>query len=187
MARGNPVILGNGREFATQKEATAFFKDILNSKPERITTDHKNHSDVMALYKRHPEFENKSKSEENIQYFLVKNSGEFNTICFHAVHKDGSQTDWSYNSAIKNKGKSKFQCFVDAARHDLELKMEHFRDDDFTKKCRKFLEQKGVTEASFPDNWVSEPKNSQYRASLLEPIKSNFVTWYENYPAMNNY
>lgn len=179
MARRKPVRLDNGTEFSTQGEATAFFRDILNSTVSKIIKDHENYSDVMALYKRHPQFEVRSKNEGNIQYFIIKNSGEHNTKCFHAVHQDGSQTDWSYGTAIKNKERSKFQCFTDAARHDLELEIEYFRDSDFTNKCRKFLKQCGFSEKDFPEDWVSKPTNSQYRATLLKPTKSNFVTWYK--------
>ncbi|MCK5490877.1 MAG: DUF3223 domain-containing protein, partial [Candidatus Pacebacteria bacterium] len=72
MARGNPVQLDNGKEFSTQKDAIAFFKDLLHSEISKITNDRKNYSDIMALYKRHPEFEIKSSNEENVQYFIVK-------------------------------------------------------------------------------------------------------------------
>jgi hypothetical protein len=179
MARGNSIRLDNGKEFATQKEATAFFKDILNSTISKITKDNEHYSNIMALYKRHPEFETKSKSEDNILCFIIKDSGEYNTKCFHAVHKDGNQTDWSYISAIKNKGKSKVQCFIDAARHSLELEIPHFRNNDFTNKCIQFLKENSFSENAFPEDWVSKATNSQYRATLLEPIRSDFIAWYK--------
>lgn len=178
MARGNPVCLDNGRQFDTQKEATAFFRNILHSGLIKITKNNEEYSDLMALYKRLPEFESKSQTEENVQYFIIKNSGEYNSKCFHAVHQNGSQTDWSLKTAIINKDKSRFQCFTDAARHVLELEIPDFRDNDFTNKCRNFLKERSLSENNFPEIWVSKSENSQYRAMLLEPVKSDFVAWY---------
>lgn len=179
MPRGNPIALDNGRVFKTQKEATEFYRSILYSSKKRINRNDAEYSDVMALYKRHPEFENKSKNEDNVLYFLIKESGEFGSQCFHAVHNDGSQTDWSFPKAISNKASTKFQCFTDGARHALELQTDRFRDSEFSKKCEKFLQERGYSIDDFPQDWVNKPMNSQYRATLLGPTKEEFVAWYK--------
>jgi hypothetical protein len=180
MGRGNSIVLDNGKEFTTQKEATEYFKDILNSAVSEVTIhiEHPSFSDLISLYKRHPEFEFKSTCESNVVGFLVKNSGQFNTRCFHALHKDKSIEDWSYPTAIKNKAKTLFECFVDAARYSLENKHPRFRDKSFTAKCRKFI---GTYDE---DNllltcWVSKIDTLQYRSTLNEPYKTQFINWYE--------
>lgn len=141
MGKGRSILLDNGKEFSTQKEATEYFKNILNSAvlEVKIHKEHPSFSDLISLYKRHPEFELKSSHESNVLGFLVKNSGQFNTRCFHALHKDRTLADWSYTSAIKNKGKTLFECFVDAARNSLENRYPRFRDEKFTSKCRDYL------------------------------------------------
>jgi hypothetical protein len=154
MARGKPVTLDNGKVFSTQKDAMSFFKVLLNSIDcnLELSPSHKYFDDLISLYKIHPEFKFKSGTETNILYFMVKNSGQYNTKCFHAVHVDGSQADWSYATAIKNKAKTNFQCFVDGARHLLELDNNYFRDSDFSQKCKLFIESIGEDETSIPNN-----------------------------------
>jgi hypothetical protein len=179
MPRKNPIELENGRIFTTLTEATEFFRKILHSPKQRINKNDEEYSDLMALYKRHPEFESKSKSEENILYFSIKDSGEYNSKCFHSVHNDGSQTDWSFKTALTGKPKTKFQRFVDGARHSLEMETNRFRDDDFSAKCKHFLKERGYSVDDFPAGWVSESMNSQYRATLLGSVKGEFLDWYE--------
>ena len=158
-----------------------YFQDILNSvTPETIlNSEHPSFSDLISLYKRHPEFEKKSINEANVIGFLVKNSGQFNTKCFHAVHMDKSIEDWGYRNAIRSKHKSSFHCFIDAARYSLENKHSHFRDKDFTNKCKVFISVMGRDETSELKDWISPPSKLQYRSSLIEPVKTQFLNWYE--------
>ncbi|KXJ57382.1 MAG: hypothetical protein AXW17_03200 [Colwellia sp. Phe_37] len=183
MARNKPIILENGTNFLTQKETIEYFKDLLDSISlgNSLTPEHAAYSNLLSLYKRHPEFEFKSRNEENVLYFLIKNSGQYNTKCFHAVHADGSQADWSYKTAINSKGKTVFQCFVDGARHSLEMESPRFRDADFTNKCKQFINLLGIEESTIPNDWVSQPDKVQYRSILKEPIKTQFKTWYKNH------
>ncbi|RMZ61524.1 DUF3223 domain-containing protein, partial [Vibrio anguillarum] len=53
-----PVELANGTSFKTQTEAKKYFKSILNSsRPEKTFTPSEDEfSNILALYKRHPEF-----------------------------------------------------------------------------------------------------------------------------------
>ena len=39
MSRGKPIQLENGKDFSTQKEARAFFKEILHSVTSKITEE----------------------------------------------------------------------------------------------------------------------------------------------------
>lgn len=181
MARSKPITLENGKNFHTQKIAIDYFKELLDSTLTtiKVTPDHVTYSDLLSLYKRHPEFEFKSCNEANIIYFTVKNTGQFNTKCFHAVHSDGSEADWSYKTAIKSKEKTVFQCFVDGARYSLEMEFPRFRDGDFTNKCKQFVNLLEVKESSIPNEWISEPDKVQYRSTLKDPIKAQFKNWYK--------
>jgi hypothetical protein len=182
MGRKQSVTLENGKHFTTKTAAIDYFKDILNTVrfETLLNSDHQSFSDLISLYKRHPEFELKSEYEANIVGFIVKNSGQFNTKCFHTVHRDNSLADWRYKSAIDGEHKTIFNCFVDAARFSLEVKHFHFRDKDFTNKSKAFLNLFEIDESSIPENWISQPNKLQYRSSLMEPIKTKFVSWYED-------
>ncbi|MEZ8391560.1 MULTISPECIES: DUF3223 domain-containing protein [Vibrio] len=176
-----PVDLENGTCFKTQSQAIAYFKGILNSEKKqetRYSNAHPLFSDLLALYRRHPEFSMKSGGLE-VQEFIAKNSGQYNTRCFHALHIDGSEADWSYKAAVNSQGKSRFQCFTDAARYLLESSSSNFRDSNFSLNCKKFLEFRCVTQDSIPDDWVSSPEKLQYRSTLSNHISKDFIQWYE--------
>jgi len=176
-----PVVLANGTSFKTQSEAKKYFKHILNSSPfgKTFAPHDEEFSNILALYKRHPEFHWKTEDESQIKEFTIKSSGQFNTRCFHVVHHDGSLADWSYKTAISSQLKSQFQCFMDGARFLLESRSYSFRDADFKTKCISFIESRGFDSDSFPSNWISRPEKLQYRSSLTADISKDFVTWYE--------
>ena len=185
MAKKNPIVLGNGLTFDLQGDCLKYFQELLNSFNigTEISATHESFSDIYHLYLRHPELLLKSGCIENIEYFKVDNSGQYNSKCFHTIHKDGSIADWSYKGAVTCKLKSKFQCFSDAARYDLEKEFYSFRDNEFSQKCITYLNFKGYTSKSLPENWISLPEKLQYRSMLNEPIKTEFSNWYkENYP-----
>lgn len=181
MIMAKPVDLANGTSFKTQAEAKEYFKSILNSSSlDKTFTPHdEEFSNILALYKRHPEFHWKSKEESQIKAFAIKNSGQFHTRCFHAVHHDGSIADWSYKTAISSQLKTQFQCFMDGARALLESSSYNFRDADFKTKCTSFIESRGFTTDTFPASWVSTPDKLQYRSSLTDEVSKDFVNWYE--------
>jgi len=178
MPKKNPVELENGRIFSTQKDAIEYFRKILHSPKSKINKEDPEFSDVMSLYKRHPEFEKKSENKNTILYFLIKEGGEYGSRCFHSIHNDGTEADWSIKEAITKKSKTKFECFKDGARNALE-QIEHFRDTNFSNKCKLFLNKKGYSIDNIPDDWISEPQRLQYRSTLLNSIKDEFITWYK--------
>ncbi|WP_255555517.1 DUF3223 domain-containing protein [Enterovibrio paralichthyis] len=182
-----PVELANGTSFKTQSEAKKYFKSILNSSPfdKTFTTHDEEFSNILALYKRHPEFHWKTKDVSQIKEFTIKSSGQFRTRCFHVVHQDGSLADWSYITAISSQSKSQFQCFMDGARSLLESHSYSFRDADFKTKCVSFIESRGFATDTFPSNWISRPEKLQYRSSLTDDVSKDFLNWYEemNYRA----
>ncbi|KPH95155.1 hypothetical protein AMS58_07295 [Pseudoalteromonas porphyrae] len=176
-----PIQLQSGISFQTQSQAIEYFKKILNTETV-ISRSHPEFANVLALYLRHHEFTLKSGSEDNINMFCIKNTGQFNTKCFHAIHFDDStDADWSYKSAITAKEKTNFQCFTDAARSLLESSEYKFRDKDFTYKCEKFIEGCDYKVDNFPSSWISKPDKLQYRSSLTKAISGRFIDWYEKY------
>lgn len=183
MDMAKSVELANGTSFKTQSEAKKYFQSILNSSsPDKTFTPNDiEFSNILALYKRHPEFHWRTKDTSLIKEFIIKNSGQFHTKCFHVVHQDGSLADWSYITAISSQLKSQFQCFMDAARALLESSSYRFRDADFKAKCVSFIESQGFTTDTFPSNWISTPDKLQYRSSLSIDISEDFISWYEKH------
>lgn len=96
MPRGKPVVLER-RSFANQKEATAFFRDMLNRyRPKQRVSD-QDGADLAALLKRHSDYN--EKVGVGIDHFEVM-SAEFGTQCFRLVRMDGTGEDFSYPHCI---------------------------------------------------------------------------------------
>lgn len=96
MPRGNPVLLET-RSFKNQKEATAYFKAMLNRyRPGQRVSD-EDGADLAALLKRHSEHQ--EKVGIGIAHFEVM-SAEFGTKCFRIVRVDGTGEDFSYRHCI---------------------------------------------------------------------------------------
>ncbi|MGI4748215.1 MAG: DCL family protein [Janthinobacterium lividum] len=101
MARGKPVVLKT-RFFANQKDATAYFKDMLNRyRPKQRVSD-EDARDLYALLARHAEYE--EKVGVGIDHFEVM-SAEFRTQCFRLVRVDGTGEDFSYPQCISQRGR----------------------------------------------------------------------------------
>ena len=96
MPRGNPVVLAT-RSFANRKDATAFFRTMLNRyRPKQRVSD-ADAADLAALLTRHSEYE--EKVGVGIDHFEVM-SAEFGTQCFRLVRTDGTGEDFSYPHCI---------------------------------------------------------------------------------------
>jgi hypothetical protein len=96
MPRKKPVILTT-RSFASQKEATAFFRAMLNRYSPKQRVSDADAADLAALLKRHPGY--KEKVGVGIDHFEVM-SAEFNTQCFRLVRTNGTGEDFSYPHSI---------------------------------------------------------------------------------------
>ncbi|WP_424140918.1 DCL family protein [Roseomonas chloroacetimidivorans] len=96
MPRGKPVELET-RTFANQKEATAFFKAMLNRyRPKQRISD-ADAADLAALLKRHSEYH--AKVGIGVDHFEVMRA-EYGTQCFRLVRVDGTGEDFSYPHCI---------------------------------------------------------------------------------------
>ena len=99
MPRGKPVVLET-RSFDNQKEATAFFKAMLNRYRPKQRVSGDDEADLAALLKRHTEYE--EKVGLGIAHFEVM-SAEFGTQCFRLVRVDGTGEDFSYPHCIASR------------------------------------------------------------------------------------
>lgn len=96
MPRGKPVVLGR-RAFENQKEAMAFFREMLRRyRPKQRASD-ADATDLAELLKRHSEYG--EKAGVGIDHFEVM-SAEFGTQCFRLVRTDGTGEDFSYKHCI---------------------------------------------------------------------------------------
>lgn len=134
MAR-KPIVL-NGIEFKFQKDAIAYFKDMLNRYRNGQTITGDDYNTLLALLARHPEADQKIGCGVKRLY---KDRTDMPTSCFWIERTDGSKTDFSYRTAISAKGKSLYQEFLEACRvavqDDLRLTKERFFE--------KFADQDG--------------------------------------------
>lgn len=96
MPKGKPVVLDT-RSFANQKEATAFFKMMLNRYRPKQRVAAEDAADLAALLKRHSDYD--EKVGVGIDHFEVM-SAEFGTQCFRLVRTDGTGEDFSYPHCI---------------------------------------------------------------------------------------
>lgn len=94
--KGKPVILST-RGFQNQKEATAFFKEMLYRYKPRERISDADSADLASLLKRHTDYD--EKVGVGIDHFEVMNA-EFGTRCFRLVRVDGTGEDFSYLHCI---------------------------------------------------------------------------------------
>lgn len=124
------IVVGN-LIFKTQKEATKFFKDMLNRYRDNETVNNEDYEILLNLIERHPEAEQKIGC--GIKRFYRAQT-DMPTSCFWLEREDGTCTDFSYGSCVRAKGKTLFQEFMeacrDAVKDDLiETKNTYFSDN----------------------------------------------------------
>jgi hypothetical protein len=105
MGRAKPVDIG-GRHFGTQREAIAFFSQILHQyhPGERVRAEHE--ADLLALLTRHTEYA--EKLGPGIAYFFVDRPGDPQDKaklrdpgqCFWVCRADGTKDDFSIGNCI---------------------------------------------------------------------------------------
>jgi hypothetical protein len=147
-----PVLLSNGRAFATQGEARQFFSDMLKRyqptyEGQRLRLSEEDHGDAIALIHRFDELirEEPSKIGAGVDHIFVQiNASEnWRSAGFWVQRVDGSATDFSYLRAVVGRGLTRFESAVVAAREvvfrDVQAaKIEYFakhQDDQGRVKC----------------------------------------------------
>lgn len=86
---------------------------ILNSNRLNVTIESPEHELLLALLERHPDAV--QKIGVGVKRFY-RGRTDFPTDCFWLERIDGTATDFSYQTAIKAKGKSLYQEFAEACR-----------------------------------------------------------------------
>lgn len=123
------IIIGD-KEFKFQKDALAYFKEMLQRSRVNKTIEGYDHEILLSLIERHPEAARKI--GKGVQRFY-KASTDMGTDCFWLERVDGSTTDFSYIVAVRAKGKSLYQEFTESCRNavraDLEKTKKAFFDE----------------------------------------------------------
>ncbi|WP_108523168.1 DUF3223 domain-containing protein [Bradyrhizobium algeriense] len=116
-----PINLPNGRSWRTQTEALTHFKEMLARHfDNQIVEGRSDHDDLVALLERYDAVitDSPAKIGSGIEHFFRRrNVGEgYSTPGFWVRRTDGTDTDFSYISAVKGEPKSNAQEFYDACR-----------------------------------------------------------------------
>ncbi|MBL3611130.1 DCL family protein [Rhodovulum sulfidophilum] len=125
--RSKPVDLAT-RSFATQGEATAFFKAMLNRYRPGEQVNEEDALDIAALLERHTEYT--AKVGKGVSHFEVMMT-EHGTQCFRIVRTDGSGTDFSYRNCITQRPPSRKQEVSQAFRRAVRFDLYNARDAFF--------------------------------------------------------
>lgn len=137
MARGKPVVLANGSEWANQKLAYEHFKDLRDSyllETPIENLDH--HEDLCALLERYDAAiaAGPSKAGSGVAYFFTRENEAHGgkTIGFWVMRTDGTETDFSFKTAISGRPKDADAELVEACRESvydllIDLKADHFK------------------------------------------------------------
>lgn len=117
-----PITLTNGREWPSQTAALQHFKDMLaRYADDDIVENGDDHDDLVALLERYDSAiaELPTKTGVGIDLFVRRrNDGDtFSTSGFWVRRTDGTETDFSYISAVKGQPKAPSQGFCDACRN----------------------------------------------------------------------
>lgn len=115
------INLPNGRSWKTQTTALAHFKDMLaRHSDNEVVEDRSDHDDLVALLERYDAVITGSPAKigSGVEHFFRRrNVGEgYSTPGFWVHRTDGTDTDFSYISAVKGQPKSNAQEFYDACR-----------------------------------------------------------------------
>lgn len=135
MGRKKTVSIGH-LEFSTQKDALAYFKEILNRHIPGQRLAGADLNDITALLFNHPRAVDKVSS--GIKAIVVDNA-KHDEKCFHVIRKDDTRDNFSYKKCISG-DPSPFTSFSIACRQTVEDDLHNFKVDYFsetTEHCRK--------------------------------------------------
>lgn len=137
MARGKSVLLSNGREWANQSLAYAHFRELRDRYPPgNPIDDPDDHDDLCALLERYDASvtTGPSKVGSGVAHFVTRENEAHGgtTIGFWVVRTDGSETDFSFKTAVSGRPKDADAELVEACRESVypllaDLKSAHFK------------------------------------------------------------
>ncbi len=119
------------KEFSTKKEATQFFKEMLESYNDGGRVSSIDDDNILFdLIQRHPEVV--EKVGVGIDYFYRDLSPNHPTSCFHIKRNDGSSTDFSIKTCINSANPTLLQDFYSACRTAVSSKLIEKKKQIFT-------------------------------------------------------
>ena len=139
MSRAKQVQIG-GHSWQFQKDAIAFYKDILNAYQPGDTLTDEDFNDIYALVKNHPN--SAAKLGSGVEKIVVA-ADEYGGQCFHVVRTDASIENFSYAKAVKGEVHL-FTQFSQACRKAVEADMIQIKDDVFAGKQHCKCQETGV-------------------------------------------
>jgi hypothetical protein len=127
MPRGKrqPLTIA-GYEFESQKEAIAFFSNILRTQPQMLPLSGQCDSVLKDLLAMHPRAEDKG---GDISHFSIGPDG-YRGICFHLHRTDGSSSDFSFRKCLQ--GERLQDLVFGAMRTEIMSQIRRFRQTQFT-------------------------------------------------------
>ncbi len=153
------------KEFSTKKEATQFFKEMLENYNDGDTVSSIDDNILFDLIQRHPEV--KEKVGVGISYFYRDQSPNHPTSCFHIKRNDESNTDFSIATCINSANPTLLQDFYSACRTAVSSKL-------IEEKRQLFIH--GEVPCSITGELVTSD-NAEYRHTQprFRDIVNNFV------------
>ena len=150
------VRLPNGKTWSTQTSALQHFKSMLARYGDGdVITDAEDHDDLLALLTRYDmlKLTEQSKLGAGIGRFERRvNRGEgYSTSGFWAVRADGTETDFSYISAVKGVPKPVAQQYYDACRNAVSAALLARKQEQFD----RFADENGCLPCDISDQRVS--------------------------------
>ena len=97
MARRKPINIGE-EHFETQRQASSFVQQLLNSQPLKVPVSEPHHSFLCALIALHPR--SAEKIGGGIRHFTVE-PALHGTHCFYLTRVDGTKIDFSYLKCVR--------------------------------------------------------------------------------------
>lgn len=154
------------KEFLTKKEATQFFKVMLENYNDGETVLSIDDDNILFdLIQRHPEVE--EKVGKGIKYFYRNKSPNHPTSCFHIKRNDGSSTDFSIKACINSANPTLLQDFYSACRTAISSRLIEEKKQIFSQ---------GKVPCSITGELVTSD-NSEYRHTQprFRDIVNNFI------------
>lgn len=130
------ITLTNGKSWQTQTAALEHFKMMLARYGDGDVIDNSlDRNDLLALVKRYDmtELSGQSKLGAGVERFERRlNQGDgYSTSGFWIVRVDGTETDFSYITAVKGQPKPVAQEYYDACRNAVNLALQRKKQEQF--------------------------------------------------------
>lgn len=130
------------RIFPTQTSALEYFREVLHSYNDGDRIDNpEHHADLVGLIERYDlvleEAGEPVKGDGQISHFERRlNTGTgWSTSSFWVVREDGTETDFSYDAAVRGESRGRAGDFYDACREAVALDLISFKKGVFEKSA----------------------------------------------------